>query len=110
MMKSVVMGRAWKSRARAGPGLGTSGSGGPGPEPFSRRRARAGSGGLGRASGFYYILLLFPFFKNVQKFLALNFSISFQIKCKSDSLNLSLLTQHFQTCHTRNMQLFILFF
>ena len=67
------MGRAWKSRARAGPGLGPSGSGGPGPEPFSRRRA---SGGLGRASGFHYILIFgFLFSLYVQKSLTLIFLI-----------------------------------
>ena len=70
----VVMGRAWKSRARAGPGLGPSGSGGPGLEPFSGRRA---PGGLGRASGFHYILIfVFLFSLYVQKSLTSNFSIS----------------------------------
>ena len=65
------MGRAWKSRARAGPGLGPSGSGGPGLEPFSGRRA---PGGLGRASGFHYILIFgFLFSMYVQKSLTLNF-------------------------------------
>ena len=69
-LSTLVMGRAWKSRARAGPGLGPSGSGGPGPEPFSRRRA---SGGLGRASGFHYILIFgFLFSLYVQKSLTLN--------------------------------------